>query len=131
MVTEHELGHAITYFNTEKNDGTNLLSDTEPFKTIRNYEKLNFAQNTDNTNGDKLFGSKFMYGNSDLAWSNGDDDNDESNLRNETFAECYNNLNNMDIIHYEDEILPMRTLSLFKYLPKTMIEVDNLSKIEG
>ena len=129
LVTEHELGHAITYTHSKDNK-TSILSDNESFKNVRAYEKENFKNNKSDTVGDKMFGSKFMFGNSDLAWSNGDEDGEEANLRNETFAECYNNLNNMDIIHYEDEVLPSRTLSLFKYLPKTMIEADKLSHIE-
>lgn len=126
MVTEHELGHAITYSVPDEN---NLISDNEQFINIRNYEKENFKNNTGMTSGDKLFGSKFMFGNPDYAWEIGDKDGEEANLRNETFAECYNNLNNMDIIRYDDEVLPMRTLSLFKYLPRTLAVADKLSQI--
>lgn len=128
MVTEHELGHAITHSGIKTQNS--LLSDSEQFKNIREYEKTNFQQYGNMTKGDKLFGSKFLFGNSELAWSDGDEEGEESNLRDETFAECYNNLNNMDILHYDEEVMPMRTLSLFKYLPKTMVEAEKLSKIE-
>ena len=127
MVAEHELGHAINHTFTHT-----LLSENDSFKNIRNYEKLNFKQSGNMTNGDKLFSSKFLDGNPDLAWSdaktNGDEI-DECNLRDETFAECYNNLNTMDIIHYDEEVLPMRTLSLFKYMPRTMAITEQLSQI--
>lgn len=128
MVTEHELGHAINHVKVT-DDNYNVLSDTEPFKTIRNYEKINFIQNSNDTLADKVFNTKFISGNPERDWGGGDPPNDDIGLRDETFAECYDNLNNMDIIHYEDEILPMRTLALFKYLPKTMIEVEKLSQI--
>ena len=127
LVTEHELGHAINHYKT-----TTLLSDDDSLKKVREYEKRNYEQNSNNTKGDRLFESKFLFGNPDLAWSDTKSDSDEldeSNLRDETFAESYNNLNTMDIMHYDDEVMPMRTLSLFKYLPKTMVEVERLSHI--
>lgn len=133
MVTQHELGHAINHFLINNSLKNELLSDNEIYKNVRNTEKENFKQNTNMTIGEKIFGSKFLYGNTDLAWTDNnsiDNDFEESNLRDETFAECYNNLNNMDIIHYDEELLPMRTLALFKYMPNTLKEADELSKIQ-
>ena len=129
MVTKHELGHAVNHSAYGREDRS--LSDYESFKMIRNYEKMNFKQNTNMTDGDKLFGSKFMFSNPDLEWTDNNefDEDLEQNLRDETFAECYNNLNSMDIINYDNEVLPMRTLSLFRYLPKTMVETEILSQI--
>ncbi len=125
MVTTHELGHAINHLNPE-----NLLSDNKDFQTIRNKEKQNFRNNGDITGTDKFFNTKFIVGNNDLNWSETNDtDTDGNYLRDETFAESYNNLNNMDIIHYDNEVLPDRTLSMFKYMPETMAEVDKLSQI--
>ena len=66
-----------------------------------------------------------------MAWAdvNYDLEAEQVNLRDETFAECYNNLNTMDIIHYGEEVLPERTMSLFKYMPRTMVEAERLSQI--
>lgn len=127
LITTHELGHAINHSGL--ND---LISDNETYRNVRNYEKENFRNNINMTKGDNFFRSKFLDGNRDLAWTdgNGNDDGWESNLRDETFAESYNLLNTMEIIHYDDEVLPDRMLSMLKYLPKTLAEVENLSQIE-
>lgn len=124
-VTIHELGHAINHYKTK-----NLLSDDKSYTSIREYEKQNFKQNTNMTKGDKFFYHKFMFGNPDFYWKDTVVSADEDkHLRDESFAECYNNLNTMDILHYDDDVLPLRTLSLFKYLPKTMVEVERMAHI--
>ena len=125
IITSHELGHAIynQKFRTKK-------LDESSFKNIRNYEKQNFEQHTNHTRGENLLGSKFLFGNPDMNWTDAQEvADDDQYLRDETFAESYNNLNNMDILHQDDEVMPSRTLALFRYLPKTMVEVEKLSQI--
>lgn len=130
MVAKHELGHAINHSGINRGSDY-LLSDSESFINIRAYEKQNFEQTPSKSAMDKFFKSKFLYQNPDFEWldSNHDPDRVEATLRDETFAECYNNLNTMDMIHYDDEVLPMRTLSVFKYMPRTMAETERLSQI--
>lgn len=126
LVTEHELGHAINHSKTVTN-----LSEDKDFISVREYEKQNFNKYADLKDKDKFFADKFINGNPDLAWAdvNYDLEAEQVNLRDETFAECYNNLNTMDIIHYGEEVLPERTMSLFKYMPRTMVEAERLSQI--
>lgn len=126
-ITEHELGHAINNSNL-----ANLISDNPSFINIRNYEKTNYLNNRTPSDNDKMFNSKFIEGNSELNWDDSDNDSNndpDSYLRDETFAESFNNLNTMDIIHYDDEGFVTRILSLFKYMPRTMAEVEKLSQI--
>lgn len=123
LITSHELGHAIYNQNVRR-----LKLDDSQFKTIRNYEKQNFEQHKSNTRGEELLGSKFLFGNPDMNWKDVDEvADDDEYLRDETFAESYNNLNTMDIVHYDNEVLPLRTLALFRYLPRTMAEVEKLA----
>ena len=125
MITSHELGHAI--YNQKIR--TNKL-DESGFKNIRNYEKQNFEQHTNNTRGEELLGSKFLFGNPDMNWADAEEvEDDDQYLRDETFAESYNNLNTMDIIHYDNEVMPLRTLAMFRYLPRTMAEVEKLAQV--
>ena len=126
LITKHELGHATNHLNPE-----NLISNDIMFKNLRNYERMQFRQNSNMTKGDKYFSDKFLYGNPDLDWGNdgGVIDPDNISLLDETFAESYNNLNTMDIIHYEDEVIPSRIVSMYKYMPRTMVEVEKLSQI--
>ena len=126
LITNHELGHAINHLNTP-----DIISNNNLFAGVRNYEKLNFQKYGNLKDTDNAFNEKFITGNPDLNWNNTDNENitDEDCLRDETFAESYNLLNTLDIIHYDDERMPSRMLSMCKYMPKTLVEVEKLSKI--
>ena len=126
LITKHELGHATNHLNPK-----NLISNDIMFKNLRNYERMQFEQNSNMTKGDKYFNDKFLYGNPDLDWGNDGEviNPDNIGLLDETFAESYNNLNTMDIIHYDDEVIPSRIVSMYKYMPRTMVEVEKLSQI--
>ena len=121
LITEHELGHAINHSLLN-----GLKSDNNDFIKTRNYEKTNYLNSPNKSKGDKFFESKFLTGNSDLNWeeTNNAQGELERTLRDETFAEGYNNLNCLDIIHYDDDTLPNRMLSILKYMPKTLVEID-------
>ena len=117
----HELGHAVNH----KISDEELLSSNSHFKNIREYEINNFKKNK--TNSDTYFYNKFTNADN-LVQRNLEPDMDsaESRLRDETFAEGYVMLNSTDILDF-DKNIQQRVLSLTKYCPKTLAQIENYS----
>jgi len=117
----HELGHAVNHRNSDDE----LLSSNNHLKNIREYEVNNFRQNK--TSADTYFYNKFTNADN-LVRRNQEPDMEsaESRLRDETFAEGYVMLNSTDILDF-DQNVQQRALSLTKYCPKTLAQIENYS----
>ena len=120
LVILHELGHGVNHAISDDK----LLSDSSHYKNIREYEIRNFRKNK--TGNDVRFDAKFT--DSERLLDRGYEtlDDAEHLLRDETFAESYAVLNQTDIMNF-DESVGDRTLSLIKYLPRTLVQVEHLS----
>lgn len=115
----HELGHAVNH----KISDNELLSSNSHFKNIREYEIKNFRINRTNT--DTYFYNKFTNADNLVKRNLAPDmDSAESRLRDETFAEGYVILNSTDILDF-DQNIQQRALSLTKYCPKTLAQIEN------
>jgi len=124
LVVLHELGHGIN--NNTENPEETILSDNSHLKNIRDYEIRNFKKNK--IKRDEFFDNKFT--NTAPLINSKQSDSDEfaqSRLRDELFAESYAVLNSTDIENY-DEFIGPRTLSLIKYCPRTLAQVNYLSE---
>ena len=119
LVILHELGHGINH----KISDEKLLTENPQFKNIRDYEIRNYKQNK--TTKDTLFDTKFTNPDNLIAKGECEDKTSaESRLRDEIFAESYAVLNTTDILDFDDNIQG-RTLSLIKYCPRTLAQVNN------
>lgn len=120
LVILHELGHGVNHAKSDEK----LLSDSAHYKNIREYEIKNFRQNK--SSEDERFNAKFTDSNRLLGRGYETLDDAEHLLRDETFAESYAVLNQTDIMNF-DENIGDRTLSLAKYMLRTLVQVEHLS----
>ena len=115
----HELGHAVNHRISDDE----LLSSKNHLKNIREYEIKNFRQNK--TSADTYFENKFTNADNLIKRNQAPDmESAESRLRDETFAEGYVMLNSTDILDF-DQNVQQRALSLTKYCPKTLAQIEN------
>lgn len=120
FVVSHELGHGVNHAKSEDD----LVADNAHFKNIREYEIRNYKKNK--TSNDSRFDSKFVNSERLLERGYSSIADAEQLLRDETFAESYAVLNQTEIMDF-DKNIGDRTLSLIKYLPRTLAQVGILS----
>lgn len=121
FVVGHELGHAVDYNNSVDES---LKSDR--IKNIRDYEINNLKKAKQNSLADNLCFQKFGDAENLIKQMGMTSERANRRLRDELFAESYSVLNTTEVINFDDMCFP-RTLSLIKYCPRTIAQVENHS----
>lgn len=125
-ITNHELGHAYNHVNENPDNKGSMLSNRKRFEEIRQQATTLYLNNKTSTANDARFYGKFL--DTKYCMERGNYETIEAtnrNLQDEMFAESYNLLNTTNIINFDEGIgCPGRMLSMMKYMPEIMVEVN-------
>ena len=107
------------------NDLDTLISAGDNYANIRHQTAENYQNNKNNTENDRRFYGKFLDTKQCMQFNNDDEKLANCILQDEIYAESYCLLNTTNLIDFEGGAgCPGRMLSMMKYMPSALVEVN-------